>query len=97
MGIHVNIGEAKARFSELCAAALRGEDVIVQKAGVPKLKLVPIDVQPMLTREEIAAKRRANFGKWGKPGFDGPSLEDIKAERGDPDERFRRKFGDLPS
>jgi prevent-host-death family protein len=43
MTIHVNIGEAKMRFSELCAAALRGEEVIVQNAGVPKLRLVPLE------------------------------------------------------
>ena len=42
MTIHVNIGEAKTRFSELAARALRGEEVVVQKAGVPMLKLVPI-------------------------------------------------------
>jgi antitoxin (DNA-binding transcriptional repressor) of toxin-antitoxin stability system len=42
MSINVNIGEAKTRFSEICAAALRGEDVIVQKAGVPKLRLVAL-------------------------------------------------------
>ena len=42
MTIHVNIGEAKTRFSELCAAALRGEEVIVQNAGVPKLRLVAL-------------------------------------------------------
>ncbi len=42
MTIHVNIGEAKTRFSELAARAMRGEDIVVQKAGVPMLRLVPI-------------------------------------------------------
>jgi antitoxin (DNA-binding transcriptional repressor) of toxin-antitoxin stability system len=54
MTIHVNIGEAKTRFSELCAAALRGEDVIVQNAGVPKLRLVAL---PEVVAEERATRR----------------------------------------
>lgn len=52
MTIHVNIGEAKTRFSELCAAALRGEEVIVQNAGVPKLKLVPLEQAMEINRSE---------------------------------------------
>jgi prevent-host-death family protein len=55
MSINVNIGEAKARFSELCAAALRGEDVIVQNAGVPKLRLVPL---PEVQTAERAAQHQ---------------------------------------
>jgi prevent-host-death family protein len=59
MSINVNIGEAKARFSELCAAALRGEDVIVQNAGVPKLRLVPLpeakDVDRLERRKRVDA------------------------------------------
>lgn len=94
MTIHVNIGEAKARFSELCAAALRGEEVIVQKAGVAKLKLVPIEEADRLSREEIARRRVAAIGMFRKQfaGYD-LSPEALKAGRGDPEERFRRKFG----
>jgi prevent-host-death family protein len=94
MTIHVNIGEAKTRFSELCAAALRGEEVVVQKAGVPKLKLVPIDQADRQQREDIARRRVAAIGKYKKEfeGFD-LSLEALKADRADPEERFRRKFG----
>ncbi len=33
MGNHVNIGEAKKRLSELVAAILRGEEVILSRAG----------------------------------------------------------------
>jgi antitoxin (DNA-binding transcriptional repressor) of toxin-antitoxin stability system len=57
MTIHVNIGEAKTRFSELCAAALRGEEVIVQNAGVPKLRLVALPEAVALDR----ATRRARI------------------------------------
>lgn len=95
MTIRVNIGEAKTRFSELCAAALRGEDVIVQNAGVPKLRLVPVENgNAAKTPAEIAKMRVANIGKWKKEfqGFD-LSLAALKADRGDPEERFRRKFG----
>ena len=42
MTIHVNIGEAKTHFSKLVEQAMRGEDVIVHKAGVPMLRLVPL-------------------------------------------------------
>ena len=42
MTIHVNIGEAKTHFSKLVEQAMRGEEVIVQKAGVPMLRLVPL-------------------------------------------------------
>lgn len=57
MTIHVNIGEAKTRFSELVAAALRGEEVIVQKAGVPALRLTPLAEAAAPAREE----RRRNI------------------------------------
>jgi antitoxin (DNA-binding transcriptional repressor) of toxin-antitoxin stability system len=97
MTIHVNIGEAKTRFSELCAAALRGEEVVVQKAGVPKLKLVPIDAHPQMTAAEIARMRVANIGKY-KAAFQGfdLSLEAFKAQKteyGDAGEKLRRICG----
>jgi prevent-host-death family protein len=94
MTIHVNIGEAKTRLSELVAKALRGEDVVLDKAGNPQVKLVPVGSARELAREEIAARRRAAFGMYNK-AFSGLdlSIEAIKAERGDPDDNFRRKFG----
>ena len=42
MTIHVNIGEAKAKLSSLVEASLRGEEVILAKAGEPKVRLVAI-------------------------------------------------------
>jgi prevent-host-death family protein len=66
MSIHVNIGEAKARFSELCAAALRGEDVIVQNAGVPKLRLVPLPEAKDIDRAERRARIDALLAKMDK-------------------------------
>lgn len=93
MTIHVNIGEAKTRFSELVAAALRGEEVVVQKAGVPKLKLVPIEQADQLERAEIARRRVAAIGMFRAKyaGVDltvPPSMTDDELE-----ERYRRKFG----
>jgi antitoxin (DNA-binding transcriptional repressor) of toxin-antitoxin stability system len=66
MTIHVNIGEAKTRFSELCAAALRGEEVIVQNAGVPKLKLVPLQLAMDLDRTERRKRVDANQQGYGR-------------------------------
>ena len=60
MTIHVNIGEAKTRLSELVAAAKRGEDVVIARAGEPEVRLVPVD--PDARRKEIGAKRRAFIG-----------------------------------
>jgi antitoxin (DNA-binding transcriptional repressor) of toxin-antitoxin stability system len=62
MTIHVNIGEAKTRLSELLAAALRGEEVVLQKAGVPMATLVPKPEALAIEREARAAKRKAAFG-----------------------------------
>ncbi|KPF90615.1 hypothetical protein IP81_14785 [Novosphingobium sp. AAP83] len=62
MTIHVNIGEAKTRLSELLAAAARGEEVIVNKAGVPFATLVPTPEAMAMARDSRAAKRRAAFG-----------------------------------
>lgn len=62
MAIHVNIGEAKTRLSELLAAAVRGEEVVVDKAGVPYATLVPRPEAVALEQEAIAAKRAAAIG-----------------------------------
>jgi prevent-host-death family protein len=100
MTIHVNIGEAKTRLSELVAAALRGEEVVLDKAGAPQVKLVPIAQAEKARREAIAARRKAAFGMFADKyrhlhGTDAldipPSMTDEEAE-----ERFQRKFGTPP-
>lgn len=93
MTIHVNIGEAKTRLSELVAAALRGEEVILSKAGDPQVRLTPVAEKTREQREEIARKRKAALGMWRKEfeGYDltiPPSMTDEEVE-----ERWRRKFG----
>jgi prevent-host-death family protein len=100
MTIHVNIGEAKTRLSELLAAAARGEEVVVDKAGVPYATLVPRPEAVALEREARAAKRlsalgfaREKYKHLPPEAFDVPtSMTDEEL-----DERFQRKFGAPPA
>ncbi|MGQ0559769.1 MAG: type II toxin-antitoxin system Phd/YefM family antitoxin [Sphingosinicella sp.] len=101
MTIHVNIGEAKTRLSKLVAAALRGEEVVLSKAGQPQVKLVPMAEAEKARRDEIVARRKAAFGIWadkyrhlhGTESLDvPPSMTDEEVE-----ERFQRKFGAPPA
>ena len=60
MTIHVNIGDAKTRLSELVAASLRGEDVVLQRAGHPVARIVAFgDAQ-----QAAALARAAQFRAW---------------------------------
>ncbi len=67
-----NIGEAKARFSELVQKALLGEEVIIAKGHKPLLKLVSLD-KPSVHRKPGSAKGRI----WMAPDFD-ETPEDFK-------------------
>lgn len=82
MGIHVNIGEAKSRLSELVAASLRGEEVILSKAGKPVARITAIEdaVADAKEREraERAAKMKAFIGS-GK-GKLGPNASKLICE-----------------
>lgn len=42
MAMH-NVADAKAHLSQLLDAALKGEDVIVARAGKPLVRLVPVE------------------------------------------------------
>ena len=72
MGLQFNIGEAKDRLSELVAAAKRGEDVVIARAGHPEVRMVAINADAAML--ELAAKRRAFIGSVKPPpgaeGFD---------------------------
>lgn len=94
MTINVNIGEAKTRLSELVGRALNGEEVILQKAGRPVLRLMPLADVEQLESQRVAARRTAGIGAF-RAAFAGAdlSLEAMKADRDDPLARFRRKFG----
>lgn len=79
MGIHVNIGEAKNRLSELVAASLRGEEVILSKAGKPVARITALDdaLADAKAQEiaERAAKMKAYIGSLkGKLGPNASTL-----------------------
>lgn len=54
--MRVNMREAKANLSRLVAAALRGEEVILARAGKPCVRLVSVQPPP---RQPGQAKDRA--------------------------------------
>ena len=67
----VNIYEAKTNLSDLVERAAAGEEVIIAKAGVPKVKLVPVP-QPGMVREAGHWKGRV----WMAPDWDAPASEE---------------------
>ncbi len=93
MTIHVNIGEAKTRLSELVAASVRGEEVVLAKAGAPQARIVALQERTAEELERRGAKRKAAFGMWKHLVGDQdiivpPSMTDAELEA-----RWRRKFG----
>lgn len=64
MGIHVNIGEAKNRLSELVAASVRGEEVILNKAGKPIARIVALEDAKVAAKAERAAQINAWIGSF---------------------------------
>lgn len=86
MTIHVNIGEAKTRLSELVAAARRGEEVVIAHSGKPAVKLIP--VAPDDDRAATVARRLAFFGSvkraagdkidWLEPTFTDEELDSFE-------------------
>jgi len=94
MTLHFNIGEAKAKLSQLIAAARRGEDVVIDHDGKPQVRLVLVEEASAAERERLAVKRRSAFGMWAKEfeGWQetdiGPSMTDDEVEA-----RWQRKFG----
>lgn len=93
MTIHVNIGEAKTRLSQLVAAALRGEEIVLDRNGQPQVKLVPVVSAEEEERQRAIAKRRAAVGKWAD-AFEGYDItsESIRVMREYSPER-RKLYG----
>ena len=94
MTIHVNIGEAKTRLSALVAAVERGEEVVVQRAGDPRVRIVPFENDDSASGEALAKRRVANLG-FAEEKYRGLDLTvqpyfDEEYE----EERYRRKFGE---
>lgn len=73
MTIHVNIGEAKTRLSELVAAAVRGEEVVITKAGKPTARLQPVDADAAEIERRMSA-----FGMF-KHAYDADSVDTLLA------------------
>jgi prevent-host-death family protein len=72
--IHFNIGEAKAQLSKLIAAALRGEEVVIDKDGVPQVRLLPVADTQQADAEERRRKLEEIFARIDQlPIKDGPS------------------------
>lgn len=42
----MNVQQAKTRLSELLARAERGDDIVIARAGVPAVRLVPVEALP---------------------------------------------------
>jgi prevent-host-death family protein len=42
----VNVHEAKTHLSRLLEEAVAGEDIVIAKAGKPKVRLVPVEGPP---------------------------------------------------
>ena len=62
MSLTVNIGEAKARLSNLIARAEAGEDVVIARDGVPAARIVPL--APSIAETiELLRKERARRPK----------------------------------
>lgn len=63
MTIHVNIGEAKTRLSELVAAAERGEEVVIARAGKDVVRLVVTQASADRAQTARKAAVRAWMGR----------------------------------
>lgn len=68
----VNIHDAKTRFSKIINQALKGDEVIIAKGGIPLIRLVPYT-------EEAQVRRGGQFKDiiHISDDFDAPLPEDI--------------------
>lgn len=78
MATTVNIHEAKTHLSRLIERAERGEEIIIAKAGTPKVRLAPIEEAPAVRRPG----RFAGSLKVGVSFFDPLPEEDLAAWEG---------------
>ena len=84
--MELSIRDAKARFAEAAAAAVRGERVIVIKHGRPFIELVPAREASGIDFDKAEAVRR-------ELGLDGLRVE-LPPDFDDP--AFSRRVLDLP-
>ncbi len=69
--MQMNIAEAKAKLSELIAAAERGEDVVIARGGKPIVRFVPADARGPAFRIGIAEGAVAAVPDFLEPMTDG--------------------------
>lgn len=77
----VNILDARNRLSQLIAAAMDGEDVVIAKRGRPVVRLVPIDDGVDHTGAELARWLTANPAAVGSARAPEDLDEQIARER----------------
>lgn len=67
--LKANVHQAKTELSKLIDAALKGEEVVIARNGVPKVKLVPVSAvaPPPRRAGEWAGKVRFIDPDWDKP------------------------------
>lgn len=81
MSTQVNVAEAKAKLSDLMERALGGEDIVIARAGTPRVRLVPV----------TARTERRRFGQlkgqiWYGPDYDDDLTDEFDCLREDADE-----------
>lgn len=74
----VNLYEAKTQLSRLVDEAAAGEEIVIAKNGVAKVKLVPVPVQP--ARRKPAKVLKIDYIA---PDFDAIDPEIIRLFEGD--------------
>lgn len=86
MTIHVNLGEARARLSQLVAASLRGEQVILARAGKPLAQIVGLETAPAQTVDRARRMKafigsfRTSFPAEADALFDTPEFGDTELD-----------------
>ncbi|MBP7062958.1 type II toxin-antitoxin system Phd/YefM family antitoxin [Ferrovibrio sp.] len=73
MTIKVNIHEAKTTLSKLIQAAKQGEEVIISRAGMPEVRLVPVNMPEQKPRRRFG-------GEWAGKVWYAPDYDQVDAE-----------------
>ena len=74
----VNIHAAKTNLSKLIAAAERGEEVVIARAGKAAVKIVAVAEQRIPKTSFEQGRGRSLWGSW-KDMWPGPSLKEWNA------------------
>jgi len=73
MATTVNLYEAKTQLSSLVERAANGEEIVIAKAGKPKVRLVPVEPHGKGLREPGGWEGKV----WIAPDFNDPLPDDI--------------------